>query len=90
MLLSKLPPDLVSAYKATHFHVRAEKPFILEIGKESAELIDLSRRLGLSCAAFITACNPYSQALTLEENNVRNALLKADMDALRLTSRSVR
>lgn len=74
-----LSADLISAYEATNFHVKAEPAFILNVGKESEELKTLFKQNNISSAAFITAWNPYSKSLSDKDNQERNELLKAEL-----------
>ena len=60
---TSLLDDLISAYETTNFHVKAEPPFILNVGKPSKELKTLFKQNNVTSAAFITAWNPYSKSL---------------------------
>jgi hypothetical protein len=82
---STLDPLLIEAYQNANYYVRSAQPFIMQIGEKSDGLIDLCRRLRVSCAAFITAYNPFGEILTDEENKLRNNQLKLDIDTLELT-----
>lgn len=73
---SVLDQDLISAYKLTNFHVKAEPAFTLNVGKVSEELKTLFKQNDFSNAAFITAWNPYSKSLSDEENQARNDQLE--------------
>jgi hypothetical protein len=73
---TSLSADLISAYETTNFHVKAEPPFILNVGKASKELKTLYKQNNVTSAAFITAWNPYSKSLSEDENRSRNDLLK--------------
>ena len=77
-------PELISAYKATNFHVKAEPAFTLNVGIESPELKRLLKKHCVSNAAFITAWNPYSKTLSSEENKARNNLLENELKLLSL------
>ena len=77
---SILDQDLISAYKATSFHVKAEPAFTLNIGKVSNELNALFKQNNISNASFITAWNPYSKSLSDEENQARNKELKNELN----------
>ena len=54
------------------------------MGEKSKELELLFTHKNLNSAAFITAYNPYSQALSLEENTKRNQYLLNDIKNLKL------
>ena len=77
---TSLNQDLISAYEVTNFHVKAEPPFTLNIGKVSEELKALFKQNDVSNAAFITAWNPYSKSLSDEENQARNDQLKNELN----------
>ena len=76
---SQLAPDLISAYKVTNFHVKADPDFTLNVGKVSEELKELLKQNRVESAAFITAWNPYSKSLSDEENQSRNKQLKNEL-----------
>jgi hypothetical protein len=80
--MSSLPTSLIEAYTSADYTVLAAKRFVLNIGHKSDGLEDLYRRLGVQTSAFITAFNPYSKALTLEENITRNEALKNELDEI--------
>jgi hypothetical protein len=66
------------AYEETEYRVHAEPPFTLRIGQVCPELLQEYKTRKVSCCAFLTACNPFSQALTDEQNAERQqALAKA-------------
>jgi len=79
-----LSPGLVSAYEATYFHVITVPAFILKIGIKSNELEMLFNKSGHKTATFITACNPFSNSLSDEDNQLRNIQLKADLNNLNI------
>jgi hypothetical protein len=75
-----LNQDLISAYEATDFHVKAEPEFTLKIGQVSNELNALFKQNNIFNASFITAWNPYSNSLSDEENQARNNELKNELN----------
>lgn len=91
--------DLIRAYRETHFRVAASVPgsallpgelfleagFVLQVGQPSAALQALHRAAGVKCSAFITACNPFSQALTPKQNQERMNVLRAELGRQSLT-----
>ena len=81
---TNVAPELISAYKATNFNVKAEPAFTLNVGIESPELKRLLKKHCVSNAAFITAWNPYSKTLSSEENKARNNLLENELKLLSL------
>ena len=77
-----LSPELISAYEATNFHVMTDPAFILKIGINSNELEMLFNKSGHKTATFITACNPFSNTLSDEDNQLRNIQLEVDLGDL--------
>jgi len=77
---------LKAAYKETHYRVHHEPPFTLLIGKTSQEMLGLFKQTGNHSAAFITAWNPYSKALPVEQNHQRQNSLRAVITARGLSS----
>lgn len=65
---SVLNRNLIEAYLATDYRVHAQPPFVLKIGVASPQLAQLYRQHGTTCAAFLTAYNPYSEAVGDAEN----------------------
>lgn len=75
--MTAISPELVDAYRATHFRVLEEKPFILKVGETSADLLALHRSFGVDCSAFLTAYNPFSQMLSEADNLSRQTRLRS-------------
>ena len=63
--------SLIKAYEETEYRVTQGYPFVLRVDVPSPALLGLYRAKNVSCAAFITACNPFSRELTDAENAVR-------------------
>lgn len=76
---TNLSPELISAYEATNFHVKADPSFTLNLGKPCEELKAIFKKKNISSAAFITAWNPYSKSLSEEENQARNDQLRNEL-----------
>jgi hypothetical protein len=74
--------DLHIAFERTRYIVYTDTPIVLRIGKASADLQKLHHAHGARCSAFITAFNPDSVALTLEQNEERQRALKNELDKL--------
>lgn len=68
--------ELEAAYRQTLYCV-PELDLWLEIDKSSEALLLLAEKMGFQAWAFITACNPRSEALSEAENNVRMRELEA-------------
>lgn len=80
-------PDsqLLEAYKATHYHVRAlEGTITLKIGEYSAELNSLHKQHAVSSSAFISAHNPYSTLTAAPENDRAHQQLLAHLASNKL------
>jgi hypothetical protein len=74
-----LAPELLAAYRETEYRVTEGKSFVLRLDEPCPELLGLYRAKNVSCAAFITACNPLSQPLNAEENAGRQAELRSEL-----------
>lgn len=75
---------LHQAYLATCYRVTpdtASAPFDLRIGQHHAALDQHLRAHGFEQAAFVTACNPYSVALSAAHNRQHMAALHAALRA---------
>lgn len=81
--MSRVPNDLIAAYLGTEYRAHSDyADIVLRIGERSEELAGLYTQTGMSCAMFITAENPFSQPLKLEENAARQEELLADLAEL--------
>lgn len=80
-----LGPDLISAYVETKYKVSANPAFELIIDVANQSLIDLYNNQGVSCAAFVTACNPFSAKLGEDENIKRQKSLEMEIRQRGLT-----
>lgn len=81
---SMIAPGLVQAYRETHYEVwpaDGADGFALHVDQPSAALQAAHRRRGVHCSAFVTACNPHSQALDAAANAARQAVLRAELQA---------
>ncbi len=84
MPVSNIPSEMIEAYRATDYRVFDQSPFVLNIGRSCQPLKQLYNKHGCASAAFITAWNPYSQAVS----NDRSKTAEASNYATRLPSRS--
>ena len=82
---SRLSPSLIAAYRETEYRVMANRPFVLRIDEPCAELLALYETSQLACATFITAYNPFSQAVSHAQNTERQADLAKELRRRRLT-----
>jgi hypothetical protein len=75
-----LDPDLLKAYEQTNYWcsgIGKNDDFVLNINEPQPELKVVYEIYSLSCAAFLTACNPYSMVLSDQENeNLQNQLIR--------------
>tara|TARA_B100000035_G_scaffold311580_1_gene321373 strand:- start:14530 stop:15021 length:492 start_codon:yes stop_codon:yes gene_type:complete len=81
-IMSKIKKELLDSYSSANYHVYASSPFIMNIGKFSNELSKLMKDLNFLSASFITAFNPYSQKLDIQENRSRNKVLELKIQAM--------
>ncbi len=83
---SLIPPATVQAYRETHFKVfaqpgSAEIAFTLRIDEPCPELLAAHKRRRADFGAYVTAYNPFSQALTAAENAARQLALVRELVA---------
>lgn len=77
-----MTPELLAAYHATHYQVRHPRgSFTLRTDNPSTELATLLLESGSRCAAFITACNPYSWPVGEAENTRAQQQLATELQA---------
>ncbi len=69
----------VRAYHETEYRVHADRPIVLRIGAPNAGLQQLHEAQGVASSAFLTACNPYSEALSDVQNLKRQDELVAEL-----------
>jgi hypothetical protein len=83
MSASEVPADMVEAYKRTQYLVQSEDGTIaLRVGHQSKEMADLIQSAQAIGGAFITAENPFSRALSANENKARQDRLREDLIGL--------
>lgn len=75
--MTEIPRGLIMAYEATDFRVLEPQEFTLRVGQRSAELQSLYDDLGVTCAGYLTAWNPFSkEASDFENQNAQRQLLR--------------
>lgn len=87
MTRPEISAELVAAYRSTEYRVRLAAgfstnsgcPFILRVDQYSAPLSQLFSASGRRCAAFITACNPFSVSQSREANHAVCARLRDEL-----------
>ena len=76
---SAIDPRTLQAYLETEYRVLGEPAFILRVGQASAELLCAHKHQKADCSAFLTACNPFSQAFDAATNEARQAALAKEL-----------
>ena len=84
---SKLDASLINAYSETEYRVTQDSSFVLKVGVPSSKLAALYKTKNVSCAAFITACNPLSKQLSETDNVNRQSELSAELKRRSLSIR---
>jgi len=76
-----IDPETLAAYRETEYCVMGDQPFVLRVGQHCPQLLSAHRQYGASSSAYITACNPLSQALSEADNAERQDRLAAELRA---------
>lgn len=76
---SDISSDLIEAYRTTDYHVGTETPFVLTIGQASPALAKLYSKHRCDCAAYVSACNPFSHVASDADNERRHAELVEEL-----------
>jgi hypothetical protein len=76
----------LQAYRETHYRVLGDAPMILRVDQASVPLTTLHQALGVTCSAFITAANPFSQRCDDNANAARQQALAQDVAEMGLRS----
>lgn len=75
--MTEIPRGLIMAYETTDFRVLEPHEFTLRVGQHSAELQSLYVELGVTCAGYLTAWNPFSEeASEVDNKNAQRQLLR--------------
>ncbi len=75
--MTEIPNDLIMAYETTDFRVLEPREFTLRVGQHCTELHELYVELGVTCAGYLTAWNPFSkEASELENEYAQRQLLR--------------
>jgi Protein of unknown function (DUF3293) len=82
MQSSEIDLATIEAYHATHYTVLTPEPFVLRVGEVSSRMADILANQKVSCAAFLTAWNPFSRRATEAENAVAQQTLLAELSAV--------
>lgn len=70
---------LIQAYVETDYIVHTEPAITLRVAEPSPQMMKLHKQHRVTCSAFITAFNPYSQACTTELNLSRQQELMSEL-----------
>ncbi len=81
---SSIRTNLLESYQSANYHVHAASPFVLKIGQQSSKLQQLFLKFKAYQASFITAYNPASLELSVDENKKRNQSLEEKIRLLGL------
>ena len=75
----------IQAYLETNYHVHSDAPLTLNIGVANPTLAELHKAHRIESSAFVTACNPFSQAFDESANAERQAALARELQQRSLT-----
>jgi hypothetical protein len=79
---TKIAPDKLAAYEATHYRIGMDaKAPVLRIGVRSDELARMHAEAGVACSLFITAWNPLGAQRPDAENQAAHEELRAELAA---------
>jgi hypothetical protein len=76
---STVDPDLIRAYRETHYRVHGAEPFALLVDVRSAALAAAHKRFRTDRSAYVTACNPFSEDVGAASNAQRHADLGLEL-----------
>ena len=82
---SVIAQSSIQAYLDTDYHVDGATPLTLRVGIPNAGLAVLHKTHSVKSSAYVTACNPYSQALDDSANDARQAVLARELHQHGLT-----
>ena len=74
-LMAEVSRALIEAYEATDFRVLEPLPFTLRVGCASEDLLALYSSTYVTCAAFLTAWNPFSAGTSDKDNQKAQQVL---------------
>ena len=76
---TKVAKDKLTAYLETHYFVRAPEPITMCIGVANDALAVAMKRHASQTCAFVTAYNPFGEAIAEPENRARHAAMLEDL-----------
>ena len=77
---SQIEPATIQAYRETAYGVASDASFDMHIDVISKELLALHATHRVTCSAFITACNPFSQFFEAHINQDRHEELRRELE----------
>jgi len=77
--MSEIPTIIINAYLETDYYVYSNPPFILHVNIECERLAKLYKLYHTDSAAFISACNPFSQNTSEAINTAKQAELAGEI-----------
>ena len=75
----------IQAYLETNYHVHGATPLTLNISVANAALVGLHTSHSVESSAYVTACNPFSQAMDDSINEALQAVLARELQQHVLT-----
>ena len=79
---TKIAPDKLAAYEATHYRIGMDATApVLRIGVRSEELARMHAQAGVACSLFIPAWNPFGAQRPEAENQAAHEELRAELAA---------
>ena len=82
---SVIAQSSIQAYLDTNYDVHSATPLTLNIGVANAGLAVLHTTHSVESSAYVTACNPFSQATNDSVNDARQAVLASELHQHGLT-----
>ncbi|HWT38483.1 MAG TPA: DUF3293 domain-containing protein [Paraburkholderia sp.] len=81
---SDIPRETIQAYLETEYFVFDDASTTLKVGQANPKLAALHNTHDVTCSAFITACNPFSQNCSAGFNAARQQELARELKLLGL------
>ena len=82
---SVIAQSSIQAYLETNYDVHSAMPLTLNVGVANARLAALHKTHSVESSAYVTACNPFSQALDDSVNEARQAVFASELHQNSLT-----
>jgi len=75
-----IAPRTAQAYRETHYRTEGDEPVTLRVEIRPPTLARIHKEHDVTCSAFITPCNRFSQLLSNDENHARCLALTHELD----------